>query len=79
MKPDKSPPSNPPSPRHFTFVARFVCGFVLGIIFTLSWLWWGGLEDWVILGLITIISGLVCGWLTWRFGDRFVKALIKWL
>ncbi len=57
---------------------RFGCGFVIGLLLPFLWgfFWEATTIGWEIM-IICIISALVCGFLSIRFGDRFWKILIK--
>ncbi|MCU0613145.1 MAG: hypothetical protein MUE60_15335 [Candidatus Eisenbacteria bacterium] len=57
---------------------RFGCGFVMGVAIGLLVVVFYVSRPLVLAGL-TMGSGVLCGWLAVRHGDRFWSFLLKWL
>lgn len=57
---------------------RFGCGFLMGVAIGLLVVVFYVSSPLFLAGL-TVGSGLLCGWLAVRYGERFWSFLFKWL
>lgn len=69
-------------PDNLEQVMRFGCGAVVGlavgpmIVVGTASLY---LNSAIAMGAVVVLSAVICGFLGWRFGDRFFHSLHKWI
>jgi O-antigen/teichoic acid export membrane protein len=61
---------------------RIGCGAVVGLVVGLVFVVSAAIsfsKSGVALGAVVLLSIVVCGFLGWRYGDRFFHSLHKWI
>ena len=73
----KKPPPTQTPPDRIQSQIRFACGFLIGLFlpFLLGFFWQATTIGWGFFA-ISIISALLCSFLSLRYGDRFWKMLL---
>ena len=61
-------------------VARIGCGAVVGIFLGIALVvnMAGEFSSGAEIAVVVFVAVVVCGWLGWRFGDRFFHSIPKW-